>query len=109
MAESNTRYRLLIPTDAVPIELIYRPRNPRTTVLFQRVEAHYEDVKSLREDRFEKTPRFFHDRVTTGPRYRSSQSKTSLITTSVGGTCPLSKSTWRLCSGGVPKNRNIGF
>ena len=34
---------------------IYRPRSPRTTVLFQLVEAHYEDVKSLWEDRFEKT------------------------------------------------------
>ena len=37
------------------LPLLYRPRNPRTTVLFQLVEAHYEDVKSLWEDRFEKT------------------------------------------------------
>jgi hypothetical protein len=39
--------------DACPT--VYRPRNPRATALFQPVEAHYEDVKSLWEDRFEKT------------------------------------------------------
>jgi hypothetical protein len=34
---------------------LYRPRNPRATPLFQLVEQHYEDVKSLWEDRFENT------------------------------------------------------
>jgi len=34
---------------------LYRPRNPRATPSFQLVEAHYEDVKSLWEERFEKT------------------------------------------------------
>jgi len=34
---------------------LYRPRNPRATPLFQLVEAHYDDVKPLWEDRFEKT------------------------------------------------------
>ncbi|MGH9463664.1 MAG: transposase zinc-binding domain-containing protein, partial [Vicinamibacteria bacterium] len=32
----------------------FRPRNPRATPLFQLVEAHYDDIKSLWEDRFEK-------------------------------------------------------
>jgi len=39
--------------DACPT--IYRPRNPRATALFQLVEAHYDHVKALWEDRFEKT------------------------------------------------------
>ena len=39
--------------DAYP--RIYRPRNPSATPLFQLAEAHYEDVKSVWEDRFEKT------------------------------------------------------
>ncbi len=34
---------------------VYRPRNPRSTPLFQLVEAHYENVKALWEDRFENT------------------------------------------------------
>ena len=34
---------------------LYRPRNPRTTPLFQLVDAHYEDVKSVGDDRFETT------------------------------------------------------
>ena len=34
---------------------LYRPRNPRSTPLFQLVEAHYEDVKALWEERFENT------------------------------------------------------
>jgi len=33
---------------------IYRPRNPRASVLYQLMEAHYEDVKACREERFEK-------------------------------------------------------
>jgi len=36
---------------------LYRPRNPRATPLFRLVEAHYENVKALWEDRFEKTHR----------------------------------------------------
>ena len=32
---------------------LYRPRNPRTTPLFQLVEQHYDDVKALWEDRLE--------------------------------------------------------
>ena len=34
---------------------LYRPRNPRSTPLFQLVEQHYEDVTPLWEDRFETT------------------------------------------------------
>jgi hypothetical protein len=33
---------------------LYRPRNPRKTALYQLMEAHYEEVKALWEDRFEK-------------------------------------------------------
>jgi len=33
---------------------IYRPRNPRESVLYQLMEAHYEDVKAAWENRFEK-------------------------------------------------------
>jgi hypothetical protein len=33
---------------------LYRPRNVRATVLYQLLESHYEQVKALWEDRFEK-------------------------------------------------------
>jgi hypothetical protein len=33
---------------------LYRPRNVRATVLYQLLESHYEQVKALSEDRFEK-------------------------------------------------------
>ena len=33
---------------------IYRPRNPRASVLYQLMEAHFEDVKACWEERFEK-------------------------------------------------------
>jgi hypothetical protein len=42
-----------LPTERVPP--IYRPRQPRKTPLFQLLEAHYDDVKALWEERFEKT------------------------------------------------------
>ena len=32
-----------------------KPRQPRKTALYQLMEAHYEDVKALWEDRFERT------------------------------------------------------
>ena len=33
---------------------IYRPRNPRASVLYQLMETHFEDVKACWEERFEK-------------------------------------------------------
>ena len=42
---------LLPISNAVPL---YRPRNPRKTPLYQLMETHYEDVKALWEERFEK-------------------------------------------------------
>ncbi len=33
---------------------LYRPRNPRATAPYQLLEAYYEDVKSVWEERFEK-------------------------------------------------------
>ena len=33
---------------------LYRTRNPRATALYRLLEAYYEDVKSLWEERFEK-------------------------------------------------------
>jgi hypothetical protein len=38
---------------------LYRPRQPRTSPLFQLVERHYEEVKAVWEDRFEKTHGFW--------------------------------------------------
>ncbi len=32
---------------------LYRPRNPGTTALYQLVEAHYETLKGLWEERFD--------------------------------------------------------
>ena len=34
---------------------LYRPRNPRKTALYQLLETHYEDVRAVWEERFEKT------------------------------------------------------
>src|ERR1041385_4978402 len=49
-------------------------------------------------------------RCGTGPKYRSSQSRTSRTTSSRGGTCPaFSNSTYRLCSGTVPTSLNSTF
>ena len=33
---------------------LYRPRNARATTLYQLLEAYYEDVKAIWEERFEK-------------------------------------------------------
>jgi len=38
---------------------LYRPRNPRASPLFLLVEARYEELKALWEDRFEKTHGFW--------------------------------------------------
>ena len=38
---------------------LYRPRNPERTPLYRLVEANYETVKGLWEDRFEKTYGFW--------------------------------------------------
>ena len=46
-------WALALPTERVPA--VYKPRQPRKTALYQLMEAHYEDVKALWEDRFEKT------------------------------------------------------
>jgi len=35
--------------------LLYRPRRPRATTLYQLLEAYYDDVKAVWEERFEKT------------------------------------------------------
>ena len=43
-----------------------------------------------------------------GPRYRSSQSKVSLINGLVAPACPVSKRTLRLSLSGDPRNRSIG-
>ena len=43
---------LALPTERVPA--VYKPRQPRKTALYQLMEAHYEDVKAVWEDRFEK-------------------------------------------------------
>jgi hypothetical protein len=53
MGSAAAPLRSLPQADACP--KVYRFRNPRATALFQLVEAHYEDVKRLWEDRFEKT------------------------------------------------------
>ena len=45
-------WALALPTEQVPA--IYKPRQPRKTPLYQLMEAHYEEVKALWEDRFEK-------------------------------------------------------
>ena len=39
--------------------VLYRPRNARATALYQILEAYYEDVKSVWEQRFEKKYGFF--------------------------------------------------
>ena len=36
------------------LPLLYRPRHPRATFLYQLLEAHYDDVKAQWEDRFQK-------------------------------------------------------
>ena len=43
-----------------------------------------------------------------GPRYLSSQSSTSLVRRSLGGTCPESKTTWRLSSVRDPSSQRRG-
>ncbi len=45
-------WALALPTERVPA--VYKPRQPRKTALYQLMETHYEDVKALWEDRFEK-------------------------------------------------------
>ncbi len=44
----------------------------------------------------------------TGPKYWSSQASVSLIISGRGMSWPVSKTIRRLCSGGVPKKRNMG-
>ncbi|HSF17872.1 MAG TPA: transposase zinc-binding domain-containing protein [Vicinamibacteria bacterium] len=38
---------------------LYRPRNVRVTALYQLLEGHYEDVRALWEEQFEKKYRFW--------------------------------------------------
>ena len=44
---------------------LYRPRNARTTALYQLLEAYYEDVKAIWEERFEKKYGFWRGFVDT--------------------------------------------
>ena len=44
---------------------LYRPRNPRATALYQLLEAYYEDVKAVWEERFEKHYGFWRGFVDT--------------------------------------------
>ena len=44
---------------------LYRPRNPRATALYQLLEAYYEDVKAVGEERFEKHYGFWRGFVDT--------------------------------------------
>ena len=46
---------LVLSTTQAEPPPIYRPRQPRATPLYQLFEAHYEEVKALWEQRFEKT------------------------------------------------------
>ena len=41
---------------------MYRPRNPRASPLFQLFETHYETVKSVWEERFERQYGFWQGR-----------------------------------------------
>jgi hypothetical protein len=43
----------------------YRPRQARATPLYQLLEAHYQEVKALWEERFEKTYGFWRGFVDT--------------------------------------------
>ena len=45
---------LAISSATVDAPRLYRPRNARTTALYQLLEAYYEDMKGLWEERFEK-------------------------------------------------------
>ncbi len=44
---------------------LYRPRNARATTLYQLLEAYYEDVKAIWEERFEKKYGFWRGFVDT--------------------------------------------
>ena len=44
---------------------LYRPRNARATALYQLLEAYYEDVKAIWEERFEKKYGFWRGFVDT--------------------------------------------
>ncbi len=44
---------------------LYRPRNARATDLYQLLEAYYEDVKAIWEERFEKKYGFWRGFVDT--------------------------------------------
>ena len=44
---------------------LYRPRNARATALYQLLEACYEDVKAIWEERFEKKYGFWRGFVDT--------------------------------------------
>ncbi len=52
---------LVPPSDECPP--IYRPRNPRASPLFQLFETHYETIKSVWEERFERQYGFLQGRV----------------------------------------------
>lgn len=42
---------------------LYEPRNPRKTHYFQCVEAHFEDLEMVRDDRFQRQYGFFRPYV----------------------------------------------
>ena len=51
---------LVPPSDECPPK--YRPRNPRASPLFQLFETHYETVKAVWEERFERQYGFWQGR-----------------------------------------------
>jgi hypothetical protein len=56
---------LVLSTTQAEPPPIYRPRQPRATPLYQLFEAHYEEVKALWEQRFEKMYGFWRGFVDT--------------------------------------------
>lgn len=56
---------LVVTSQDKPTPLLYRPRQPRATPLYQLFEAHYEQVKGLWEERYETTYGFWRGFVDT--------------------------------------------
>ncbi len=56
---------LVATSQANPPLALYRPRQPQNSTLYQLLEAYYEDVKALWEERFEKKYGFWRGFVDT--------------------------------------------
>ncbi len=90
---------LVPPSDECPP--IYHPRNPRASPLFQLFETHYETVKSVWEERFERRYGFWRGLYdTTVARYLDCG---LLETLGARSTTPLAASTMtRMASSTTP-------